>query len=71
MQFETFGANPGDAGDVGGIGYVAPVLTPAQIYASSHDAGDLTYEQSLSGGQKAGIGALVLVAIGAWLLLKR
>jgi hypothetical protein len=65
-----FGAMATPNLDPGDIGYVSPAQA---TYDSSHDAGDLTFAQSLTTEQKqaVGIGAIALVAIGAWLLLKR
>ena len=63
-----FGAMATPNLDPGDIGYVSPAQA---TYDSSHDAGDLTFAQSLTTEQKTGIGVIAFVAIGAWLLLKR
>jgi len=67
-----FGAMATPQFDSGDPGYVSQAQA---AYDSSHDAGDVTYAQSQSGiiepTPAAVIGPMVVLAIGAWLLLKR
>jgi len=67
-----FGAMATPQFDSGDPGYVSQSQA---TYDSSHDAGDLTFAQATPGiiepTPAAVLGPLVILAIGAWLLLKR